>query len=123
MVLCNCGQDAIIVTSWTDLNPGRRFCSCPTMVMYTITDFNSLGLKKFDPFVFLCRIPTVEDFIGWVDPPMCSRAVAIILGLLRHRNQVDVELAKMREKNRLKNKIITVLLIVLGFVFWMYVKA
>ncbi|KAF5791377.1 putative transcription factor GRF family [Helianthus annuus] len=31
MVLCNCGQDAIIVTSWTDLNPGRRFCSCPTM--------------------------------------------------------------------------------------------
>ncbi|KAJ0534894.1 hypothetical protein HanIR_Chr09g0424801 [Helianthus annuus] len=54
---------------------------------------------------------------------MCSRAVAIIPGLLRHRNQVDAELAKMHEKNWLKNKITMVLLIVLGFVFWMYLKA
>ncbi|KAF5768846.1 putative transcription factor GRF family [Helianthus annuus] len=98
MVFCNCGQDAIIVTSWTDLNPGRRFYSCPTMN------------------------PNCGRFIGCVDPPMCSRAVAIIPGLLRHRNQVDAELAKMREKNRLKNNIITGLLILLGFVFWMYVK-
>ncbi|MFS7988392.1 hypothetical protein Hanom_Chr11g01034321 [Helianthus anomalus] len=47
---------------------------------------------------------------------MCPRAIAIIPGLLRYRNQMELEVAQLQEKNRLKNKIILVLLMILGFV-------
>ncbi|KAJ0835646.1 hypothetical protein HanRHA438_Chr16g0757751 [Helianthus annuus] len=45
--------------------------------------------------------PNCRRFLGWVPPPppTCNRAVSIIPGFLRHRNQVEVELTKMREKN------------------------
>ncbi|KAM0072366.1 putative transcription factor GRF family [Helianthus debilis subsp. tardiflorus] len=90
MVLCNCGEEAKILTSWTDLNPGRRFYSCPKMN------------------------PGCRRFIGWVDPPMCSRSVCIIPGLLRNKNQLEAEIARLQGKNRLKNKLIVVLLFILG---------
>ncbi|KAL4556154.1 hypothetical protein LXL04_038797 [Taraxacum kok-saghyz] len=68
----------MILTSWSDLNPGRRFWSC--------------GKKGSR-----CR------FIGWYDPPMCARAVSIIPGLLRSMNrgqesikQMQIELRKMK---------------------------
>ncbi|KAL8242126.1 hypothetical protein R6Q59_012428 [Mikania micrantha] len=59
MAMCNCGRIAIIRTSWTSLNPGRQFHSCPRPVGQ-------------------CR-----RFLGWVDPPMCPRAVGVIPGLLK----------------------------------------
>ncbi|GJS32359.1 hypothetical protein Tco_0530741 [Tanacetum coccineum] len=36
-------------------------------------------------------------FLGWVDPPMCTRAMDIILGLLRSRSQME-DLLDMTEK-------------------------
>ncbi|GJU62556.1 hypothetical protein Tco_1244391 [Tanacetum coccineum] len=32
MVRCACGLEAVIRTSWTNRNPGRRFYGCPTLV-------------------------------------------------------------------------------------------
>ncbi|PWA73473.1 zinc finger, GRF-type [Artemisia annua] len=62
MVRCpNCGAHSVIRTSWTAINPGRRFYCCSRT----------------------CGI------INWYDPPMCERAVQIIPGLLRSMNQLQ----------------------------------
>ncbi|KAJ0830229.1 hypothetical protein HanPSC8_Chr15g0652821 [Helianthus annuus] len=31
MVLCWCGKEVALRTSWTVRNPGRRFISCPNL--------------------------------------------------------------------------------------------
>ncbi|GKF23760.1 zinc finger, GRF-type containing protein, partial [Tanacetum coccineum] len=61
---CVCGRRAMILTSWTNINPGRRFYACP---------------RRDSPCIFF----------HWVDPPICEGAVAIIPGLLRSRNQIE----------------------------------
>ncbi|GKD34909.1 zinc finger, GRF-type containing protein [Tanacetum coccineum] len=62
---CTCGLEAVIRTSWTNRNPGRRFYGCPTLS------------------------PTCVNFLGWYDPPMCQRSVQIIPGLWRSRNKLE----------------------------------
>ncbi|GJY84099.1 hypothetical protein Tco_0497475 [Tanacetum coccineum] len=62
MVCCpNCNAQAVIRTSWTAINPGRRFSCCP----------GSCGI------------------IEWYDDPMYLRAVQIIPGLLRNINALQ----------------------------------
>ncbi|MFS7970688.1 putative transcription factor GRF family [Helianthus anomalus] len=95
MATCRCGKLAIVRTSWTDNNPGRRFYSCPS------PDVSCPG------------------FVCWVDPPMCPRAVRIIPGLLRARNRADQERDELRTELRWKNKLILVLLFLLGLQFAM----
>ncbi|PWA38768.1 zinc finger, GRF-type [Artemisia annua] len=72
MVQCACGRRAVIRTSWTNINPGRRFYSCPQK------DSNC-------------------PFIDWVDPPMCPRSVLIIPGLLRGRNTLEANLRQAEQ--------------------------
>ncbi|KAJ0500369.1 putative transcription factor GRF family [Helianthus annuus] len=69
MVLCECGKEAVIVTFWTNRNPGRRFYACPD--------------QGSD-----CR------FIGWVDT-RCQRCVDIIPGLLRGKNHAEEQKNKL----------------------------
>ncbi|KAL8197747.1 hypothetical protein R6Q57_024281 [Mikania cordata] len=64
MVFCGCGKEAVIRTSWTSRNPGRRFYSCPDQ-----------GSN--------C------SFITWVDPEMCPRSILIISGLLKSKNEAE----------------------------------
>ncbi|KAL8208957.1 hypothetical protein R6Q57_008369, partial [Mikania cordata] len=64
MVFCGCGKEAMIQTSWTSRNPGRRFYSCPDK-----------GSN--------C------SFITWVDPEMCPRSVVIIPSLLKSKNEAE----------------------------------
>ncbi|KAK9049241.1 hypothetical protein SSX86_031792 [Deinandra increscens subsp. villosa] len=73
MVLCSCGSATEITTSWTAANPGRRFYCCTKQ-----------GVN--------C------GFVAWVDPPMCNRAVAIIPGLLRSMNKLELEATRSRDK-------------------------
>ncbi|GJR94619.1 zinc finger, GRF-type containing protein [Tanacetum coccineum] len=73
---CACGLEAVIKTSWTNRNPGRRFYGCPTLS------------------------PTCVNFLMWYDPPMCQRSVQIISGLLRSRNELEEILAMVEEKRR-----------------------
>ncbi|PWA88400.1 zinc finger, GRF-type [Artemisia annua] len=74
VVICDCGKQAIIKTSLTNKNPGRRFYYCPAC-----------------------------GFIGWADPPMCCQAVDVIPGLLRARNDLEEDLEEqlmlMRKKD------------------------
>ncbi|GJY37017.1 zinc finger, GRF-type containing protein [Tanacetum coccineum] len=76
MVRCECGLEAVIRTSQTNRNPGRRFYGCPTLS------------------------PTCVNFLRWYDPPMCQRSVQIIPGLLRSRNELEEILAMVEEKRR-----------------------
>ncbi|PWA48507.1 zinc finger, GRF-type [Artemisia annua] len=72
MVFCHCGKRAVVRTSWTPTNPGRRFYACP--------DRNSD-----------CR------FIDFMDPPMCQRSVQIIPGLLRNINNLQANLSQVQD--------------------------
>ena len=77
---CICGAVAVIKTSWTNQNPGRRFYGCP--------------------------LPECNRWVDWVDPPMCHRSAMIIPGLLRsiNRHQAviqEVEQARSRMKKYL----------------------
>ncbi|GJY38934.1 zinc finger, GRF-type containing protein [Tanacetum coccineum] len=73
---CTCGLEAMIRTSWTNRNPGRRFYGCPTLS------------------------PTYVNFLRWYDPPMCQRSVQIIPRLLRSRNELEEIVAMVKEKRR-----------------------
>ncbi|KAL4564507.1 hypothetical protein LXL04_028571 [Taraxacum kok-saghyz] len=66
---------ALMRTSWTDLNPGRRFWGCPK-------PYSTCG------------------FIGWIDGPMCERSKRVIPGLLRTLNSVERSLEKSKEETR-----------------------
>ncbi|KAL8232877.1 hypothetical protein R6Q57_002655, partial [Mikania cordata] len=62
-------------TSWTSRNPGRRLYGCPEK-----------GSN--------CK------FVGWHDPEMCQRSLEIILGLLRSKNELEIERNKLQAKVR-----------------------
>ncbi|KAL8267960.1 hypothetical protein R6Q59_001758 [Mikania micrantha] len=72
MVFCECRKEAIILTSWTSRNPGRRFYGCLDQ-----------GSK--------CR------FIGWFDQNQCQRCMDIIPGLLRDKNSFAVANKNLQE--------------------------
>ncbi|GJX65419.1 zinc finger, GRF-type containing protein [Tanacetum coccineum] len=61
--MCQCGLPTVCPTSWTQINPGRRFHCCP-------------------------KVGDNCGFNGWFDLPMCPRAVVIIPGLLRNLNEL-----------------------------------
>ncbi|KAK4427600.1 hypothetical protein Salat_1528900 [Sesamum alatum] len=69
---CYCGRRIVLRTSWTEVNPGRRFHSC--------REYKRGGCNFFD----------------WEDPPMCRRAQAIIPGLLRKKNDMEAEIFRLR---------------------------
>ncbi|CAB4318743.1 unnamed protein product [Prunus armeniaca] len=72
---CKCGKQAILRTSWTDFNPGRRFYVCGTQ-----------GTSR------RC------DLWEWADPEMCDRSKQIIPMLLRHIKTTEEELQLQRAK-------------------------
>ncbi|PWA76480.1 zinc finger, GRF-type [Artemisia annua] len=76
MVVCTCGRKAVVKTSWTYTNPGRRFYGCPSM-------------------------GSDCPFLGWFYPPMCPRSVEIIPGLLRRINVLE-EVADFFEEQLFK---------------------
>ncbi|GKA30419.1 zinc finger, GRF-type containing protein [Tanacetum coccineum] len=43
MVHCACGLEAVIRTSWTNRNPGRRFYGCPTLTQREAQQANELS--------------------------------------------------------------------------------
>ncbi|KAK6163403.1 hypothetical protein DH2020_000267 [Rehmannia glutinosa] len=73
---CYCGRRAVMRTSWTEDNPGRRFHAC--------LSYNRGGCKFFD----------------WEDPPMCRRSKVIIPGLLKRLNARDAEIEKLQLTNK-----------------------
>ncbi|PIN02097.1 DNA topoisomerase [Handroanthus impetiginosus] len=73
--LCYCNRPTLKKTSWTDLNPGRRYSICPQY-----------------------RENGGCNFFSWVDPPMCARSRQIIPGLLKRVNKLESEIARRKSK-------------------------
>ncbi|KAI7746910.1 hypothetical protein M8C21_018572 [Ambrosia artemisiifolia] len=65
-IYCRCGREAIVRTSWTSKNPGRRFYSCP--------------IKASQCGGFLC----------WVEPDN------VIAGLLRSKNELEGSITELQ---------------------------
>ncbi|CAB4263096.1 unnamed protein product [Prunus armeniaca] len=74
-IVCWCGKNARIRTSWTISNPGRRFAVC------------AKGRGG-------C------DFWVWYDVEMCERSKVMILGLLKSRGKLENSLAKARRREK-----------------------
>ncbi|KAL0446231.1 UNVERIFIED_CONTAM: hypothetical protein Slati_1751000 [Sesamum latifolium] len=85
-VECYCGRRAVIRTSWTDMNPGRRFSSC--------RDYNE-------------------------DPPICRRAQAVIPGLLRKKNDMELEILKLKSHNKRLFKLFCLSCLVCFICIWL----
>ncbi|KAK9074546.1 hypothetical protein SSX86_007144 [Deinandra increscens subsp. villosa] len=83
MVFCWCGDEAIIRTSWTTRNPGRRFYGCP-------------------------RTASTCRFIGWYDPQMCQRSTEIIPGLLRARNELEEKIKDLEAERIWMRKLLKI---------------
>ncbi|GER46943.1 GRF zinc finger family protein [Striga asiatica] len=86
---CRCRKMAVIRTSWTADNPGRRFHSC--------LEYKNGGC----------------DFFSWVDPPTCDRPEKIMPGLVKKMKALEranenfkFENTKLEEKvEKLEEKI------------------
>ncbi|GJZ28484.1 zinc finger, GRF-type containing protein [Tanacetum coccineum] len=95
MVRCACGLEAVIRTSWSNQNPGRRFYGCPTLS------------------------PTCVNFLRLFDPPMCQRSAQIIPRLLRLCNELEEIFAMVEEM-----KFLIISWVVFGFyvycTMWMF---
>ncbi|KAK6148932.1 hypothetical protein DH2020_016457 [Rehmannia glutinosa] len=103
---CFCGRRAVIRTSWTKQNPGRRFQSC--------LNYERGGCRYFD----------------WEDPPMCPRSRIIIPGLLKKLNALDdankklqADIMILKEGNKKLAMVIRLLIVVMipvfcGSVWW-----
>ncbi|KAL0430727.1 UNVERIFIED_CONTAM: hypothetical protein Sradi_0698700 [Sesamum radiatum] len=75
---CLCGQEVVVRTPWTNLNPGRHFRGCPG-------DGGSY-----------CNV------FQWVDPTMCHRSKEINPGLLTKIAEKDGLLHDLCQKCRLQ---------------------
>nr|XP_009773289.1 PREDICTED: uncharacterized protein LOC104223528 [Nicotiana sylvestris]XP_016458180.1 PREDICTED: uncharacterized protein LOC107781879 [Nicotiana tabacum]XP_016497613.1 PREDICTED: uncharacterized protein LOC107816407 [Nicotiana tabacum]XP_016505081.1 PREDICTED: uncharacterized protein LOC107823013 [Nicotiana tabacum] len=88
--ICKCGVSPKLNTSWTQLNPGRRFFAC------------KIGKKKGG-----C------DYFCWYDDEMPTQAKNIIWGLLKRVKAFEEE--KVRAKRR---RILLTIVVVLLVVLW-----
>ncbi|KAJ4813130.1 GRF zinc finger protein [Rhynchospora pubera] len=75
---CHCNELAVLKTSWTIANPGRRFLGCP--------NYDGLNPGRSCGFFF------------WYDAPVQDRAKEVINGLLGRLNNLE------REKNAKESK-------------------
>ncbi|XP_074374320.1 uncharacterized protein LOC141714718 [Apium graveolens] len=98
---CWCGRAAVLKTSWTDANLGRRFWGC---------------------FCFMEDRRNSCNFHFWFDPPMCQRSRMIIPGLLKKIDKLEDDLGKheaaVEKKGNKKSPILYyVVMILLVWVF------
>ncbi|KAK8588904.1 hypothetical protein V6N13_087797 [Hibiscus sabdariffa] len=63
---CNCGQDADLKTSWSNVNPGRRFFDC-----------SKYGVGRN------C------NFFMWCDPEIGNRERIVLVGLLKKIRKME----------------------------------
>ncbi|WOG95593.1 hypothetical protein DCAR_0414918 [Daucus carota subsp. sativus] len=93
---CGCGMSPVLRTSWTDMNPGRRFWGC------------SMYMNR--------RIGC--NFHQWQDPPVCGRSRNILPGLLKRIERLECESENRgRNERRMKQWLCALAVIVVLF-FW-----
>ncbi|KAL8197679.1 hypothetical protein R6Q57_024327 [Mikania cordata] len=58
-----------------------------------------------------------QSFLGWLDPPMCPRAIVVIPGLLRSKNKLEDEVKQLKATIGKKNFIIFFFIVPKGLMF------
>ncbi|KAK4419797.1 hypothetical protein Salat_2392600 [Sesamum alatum] len=76
LLLCECGIPAVMRTSWTPTNPGRRFRGCLGKSGHYCSTFE------------------------WVDEPGCERCMTVIPGLLRRLSRSTADAKAFEERIR-----------------------
>ncbi|KAK4426474.1 hypothetical protein Salat_1416000 [Sesamum alatum] len=74
LLLCECGTPAVMRTSWTPTNPGRRFRGCPGKSGHYCSTFE------------------------WVDEPGCEQCMTVIPGLLRRLSRSTTDAKAFEER-------------------------
>lgn len=80
---CNCHRDALLMTSNTEANPGRRFFGCPgyfvCLLPYLIFIYDKYSMQLCGPFYVHHAFCSWQDddrnmcsFFEWLDPPLPS---------------------------------------------------
>ncbi|GER39719.1 GRF zinc finger containing protein, partial [Striga asiatica] len=92
---CHCGKSAVKKTSWTDMNPGRRYSTCK--------NFLEVG-----GCTYRC----------WIDPPICARARQIIPGLVKRVSMLEGDVCH----GRCREKILWLVLIVSWLMMFLFFK-
>nr|XP_009784015.1 PREDICTED: uncharacterized protein LOC104232489 [Nicotiana sylvestris] len=96
---CYCGEEAVVIQSWSVDNSGRRFYGCP----FYERDSRSA-----------C------NFFMWFDPPTPEHLEIVILGLLKKKRAFDALLKENRNQRNWRRLCVLILiaivlkLIVLG---------
>ncbi|KAJ4810504.1 GRF zinc finger protein [Rhynchospora pubera] len=90
---CYCNELAVLKTSWTEANPGRRFLGCRN---YEIS--RSCG------------------YFFWYDAPVQDHAKVVINGLLRRLNNLEREKEVQESKER---RLIVVIVILVAFILYL----
>ncbi|WCJ21193.1 hypothetical protein M5689_003366 [Euphorbia peplus] len=80
--ICDCGFEAVVRTSWTNDNPGKRFYNC-----------RNRGNQQCSCNYFL-----------WIDDKLEDRPMSIVLRLLRKLERMEIEYAQLRETGRRNQK-------------------
>ncbi|GJV51481.1 hypothetical protein Tco_1447222 [Tanacetum coccineum] len=75
---CACGLEAVIMTSWTNRNPGRRFYGCSTLVVYDPPMCQ--GLFMIYPGVVVRSRNKLEEILAMVEEKRRKLLKFLIIG-------------------------------------------
>ncbi|CAL9003285.1 unnamed protein product [Prunus brigantina] len=111
---CHCGSLIKSRTSWTDMNPGRRFEACDNN---QVNNFRLLGLCTklvlCSDFIVMKNLIITkqknrvgEHYFRWLDKETCTRGKNVVPGLLRRIRMMETE---MRETEERKNVVVNTL--------------
>ncbi|CAL2257088.1 unnamed protein product [Prunus armeniaca] len=95
---CHCGKMVVMVTSWTDANPGRRFQVCPKSK-------KGKGHRG-------------RQFWEWYDLEMCPRSKVVIRGLLMKIHKLEEENGKIRRSRILTGAVLVSFFFLLYVIKW-----
>lgn len=105
MVMCDCGLNARVRTSWTSKNPGRRFVSCQKIKVNCFGEmlwFKSDNVLRFlinyYCILLLCQDERSCNFFMWMDEEMCGRTRNLIYELNQRNVMLEDNILKLEEK-------------------------
>jgi len=119
---CYCGEEAVVIQSWSVDNPGRRFYGCPFYEVNINCTFliDFIFRNNFLSSIFQRDRRSACNFFMWFDPPTPEHLKMVILGLLKKKRAFDALLKENRNQRNWRRLCVLILiaivlkLIVLG---------
>ena len=125
LVDCYCGKRAVLRTSWTEINPGRRFHSCKNYNVSLFFFFVHLHFAEFSPhYIFLifltdCRWVGVVFLIGRT--LQCVEGRVQLSQVYCKKSEMEAEILKLNFRHGRLWRQTVVLLVVCIMCIWVSV--